>query len=316
MTVKRKPKTGHTTSAQMFGELLRQLRERAGMTQDQLAAILPVDRSLIAHMEAGKRRPDADHVEIFDKVLNAGGLLVKMWERVNWFAPHPAHPDWFKRRAELDARAVALRLWHTQVVPGLLQTADYARAVFMREGLRAEEVDDRVQARLSRQARFLEMDGPPLRLVLEESALYNVVGGTNVMRNQYAHLLNAPRTANMVIQVLLASRKETPRPATSMSLIALPKGREVLYSESVNCGHFVEDPAVVRAAGRTYDLLRTESLSASETAALIGDVMKGCIQHEIPQTRRGDMAEEQLQPRQRRRLHRGSPRFPQRRPRS
>ncbi|WP_232109978.1 helix-turn-helix domain-containing protein [Streptomyces buecherae] len=306
---------GRTTSAELFGELVRQLRIRAGLTQDQLATALPVDRSLIGHIEAGKRRPDPEHVKVFDKLLDAGGLLVEMCGKVDWYSTHPAHPDWFKKRAEMDAKAVGLRIWHTQLVPGLLQTPDYARALFTRKGLSPDQAEARVQARLSRQERFLDADGPPLRLVLEESVLYNVVGGADVMRDQCAHLLNVQRTANMVIQVLLAARKETPRPTTSLSLIVLPQGREVLYSESVNSGHFVNDPSVVRDAGRTYDLLRTESLSASETAALIRDVMERYNQRDDPRTQHGDMAQEQLQRRQRRRLHRGSPRIPRRRPR-
>ncbi|MER0241200.1 helix-turn-helix transcriptional regulator [Streptomyces sp. HSW2009] len=314
--MKRKPKTGHTTSAQMFGELLRQLRERAGMTQDQLAAILPVDRSLIAHMEAGKRRPDADHVEIFDKVLNAGGLLVKMWERVNWFAPHPAHPDWFKQRAELDARAVSLCVWQTQTVPGLLQTADYARALLAREEPDAERVEAGVLARLSRQERFLEPDGPALRVVMDACALHAVVGDSRVMRRQCAHLLRVPRTANVVIQLLPGHQSRPVRPTTSLSLITLPKGREVLYSESVDRGHFIDDPAEVRSASRVYDELRAEALTTSASAALISEAMEGFAQDEYPRTQRGDMAQEQLQRQQRRRLHRGSPRIPQRRPRS
>ncbi|WP_308117898.1 helix-turn-helix domain-containing protein [Streptomyces buecherae] len=313
--MKHKTPSGRTTSAELFGELVRQLRIRAGLTQDQLASALPVDRSLIAHIEAGKRRPDPEHVKVFDKLLDAGGLLVEMCGKVDWYSTHPAHPDWFKKRAEMDARAVGLRVWQTQLVPGLLQTPDYARAVFTREGLPPEQVEDRVQARLSRQERFLEIDGPPLRVVLEESVLYNVVGGSHVMHDQCAHLLNVSRTANTVIQVLLAERKETPRPSTSLWLITLPQGREVLYSESVNSGHFVNDPTVVRNAGRTYDLLRTESLSASETATLISDVMGRYDQGEDPRTQRGYMAQEQLQRRQRRRVHRGSPRIPRRRPR-
>ncbi len=127
---------------------MRQLRIRAGLTQDQLAASLPVDRSLVAHIEAGKRRPNLEHVKVFDKLLVADGLLVEMWGKVDWYAAHPAHPDWFKKRAEMDARAVGLRVWQTQLVPGLLQTPDYARAVFTREGLPPEQVEDRVQARL------------------------------------------------------------------------------------------------------------------------------------------------------------------------
>ncbi|MEU3960005.1 helix-turn-helix transcriptional regulator [Streptomyces buecherae] len=313
--MKHRPQVGRTTSAELFGELVRQLRIRAGLTQDQLATALPVDRSLIGHIEAGKRRPDPEHVKVFDKLLDAGGLLVEMCGKVDWYSTHPAHPDWFKKRAEMDARAVGLRVWQTQLVPGLLQTPDYARALLAREEPDADRVEAGVLARLSRQERFLEPDGPALRVVLDECALHAIVGDSHIMRKQCAHLLNVPRTANVVIQVLPAHQSGPVRPTTSLSLIMLPQGREVLYSESVDRGHFVHDPAAIRSAGRVYDDLRAEALTTGASAALIRDAMEGFTQDEHPRTRRGHMAQEQLQRQQRRRLHRGSPRIPRRRPR-
>ncbi|WP_217146558.1 Scr1 family TA system antitoxin-like transcriptional regulator, partial [Streptomyces sp. AC627_RSS907] len=176
--IEREPKTqaGRTTSSELFGALLRHFRIRAGLTQDQLAAVLPVDRTLIAHFEAGTRTPDRKHVEVFDALLGADGLLLEMWEKIDWAAAQPKHPDWFKRRAEMDAQLMVLREFQNQVMPGLLQTEAYARVLFERKGLSEAEVEQLVRARLSRQERFLDPNGPLFLCVLDESTLRTVVG--------------------------------------------------------------------------------------------------------------------------------------------
>ncbi|MBC3983573.1 helix-turn-helix domain-containing protein [Streptomyces sp. AC536] len=313
-----KPKTqaGRTTSSELFGALLRHFRIRAGLTQDQLAGVLPVDRSLVGHFEAGTRTPDRKHVEVFDALLGADGLLLEMWEKIDWAAAQPKHPDWFKRRAEMDAELTVLREYQSQVMPGLLQTEPYARALFQQKSLSGDEVEQLVRARLSRQERFLDPDGPLLICVIDESALRTVVGGPRVMRDQCAHLLAVGRQPNIRVQVAPAEGAHLMRPNTPMSLITLPSGRDWLYSESLDRGHFSSHPAVIAKHARDYDVLRADALSADESAALIRDVMEGYGQHEHPRTQRGDVAQEQLQRQQRRQLRRGGPRIRRRRSRA
>ncbi|MDJ0344321.1 Scr1 family TA system antitoxin-like transcriptional regulator [Streptomyces sp. H10-C2] len=117
------------TSGAVFGELVRDLREAAGMSQERLASRIPCDRSLIARVEAGTRVPQRSFAVSCDELLDTGGTLGRLWPRIDWH-PDVAHPDWFKRRADMDAEAVGLREYQTQVIPGLLQTEDYARALF------------------------------------------------------------------------------------------------------------------------------------------------------------------------------------------
>nr|WP_308283734.1 helix-turn-helix transcriptional regulator [Streptomyces buecherae] len=316
--IEREPKTqaGRTTSSELFGALLRHFRIRAGLTQDQLAAVLPVDRTLIAHFEAGTRTPDRKHVEVFDALLGADGLLLEMWEKIDWAAAQPKHPDWFKRRAEMDAQLMVLREFQNQVMPGLLQTEAYARVLFERKGLSEAEVEQLVRARLSRQERFLDPNGPLFLCVLDESTLRTVVGGPRVMRDQCAHLLTVGRQPNIRVQVAPAGHARLVRPNTPMSLITLPGGRDWLYSESLDSGHFSSHPAVIARHARAYDVLRADALSANESAALIRDVMEGYVQHVHPRTQLGDLAQEQLQRRQRRQLRRGGPRISRRRSRA
>ncbi|MFC4464935.1 Scr1 family TA system antitoxin-like transcriptional regulator [Streptomyces xiangluensis] len=301
------------TTGAVFGELLKHFREAALLTQEGLAKEIPCDRSHVARVEAGTRVPQDTFAKKCDEVLGTGGVLVRLWGRIDWY-PQVEHPDWFRRRAEMDAVAVSLREYQERVIPGLLQTPDYARALFSRVAS-GDELDERVRARLSRQQRFLAEGSPLYVVVLDESCLRNVVGSPAVMRDQCAHLLNVGRRPNIRLQVAPASLLGLVRPSGSMSLIKLPDGHEWVYSESLDRGHFNDDPAVYAGHSQTYDVLRADSPSARESAALISGVMEGYEQHEQGPAQRRDMDQEQLQRLQRRQLHRSSPRFPRRRPR-
>lgn len=165
------------TTAAVFGEVVGHLREASGLTQEDLAGKIPCDRSWIARVEAGTRVPQDTFATACDQLFGTGGMLARLWQRIDWY-PQVEHPDWFKRRAEMDAEAVSLREYATQVVPGLLQTEDYARALFSQVATSYGNalVEKRVTARLSRQRRFLDPAGPLLVAVLDESSIRTVVG--------------------------------------------------------------------------------------------------------------------------------------------
>ena len=302
-----------TTNAVLFGELLRHFREAALLTQEALARAIPCDRSLVARVEAGTRVPQEPFAKKCDELLDTGGALVRLWARIDWY-PQVEHPDWFKRRAEMDAEAVCLQEYQERVVPGLLQTEDYAWALFSRV-LSPDEAEERVRARLSRQQRFLADGGPLYIVVLDESCLRTVIGGSGVMHDQCAHLLRVGQLPNVRIQVAPSSEPRLIRPNTSMSLIKLSDGHEWAYSESLDQGHFSDDPTVFARHNQTYDVLRADAPSAAESAALISDAMEGYEHYEQARTHLDDLDQEQLQRRQRRQLHRSKPRFPRRRPR-
>ncbi|WP_391647741.1 helix-turn-helix domain-containing protein [Streptomyces violarus] len=297
----------------MFGEVLRHFREAALLSQEGLARQIPCDRSHVARVEAGTRVPQDTFAKTCDELLGTGGVLARLWGRIDWY-PQVEHPDWFRRRAEMDAVAVALREYQERLIPGLLQTGDYVRALFRRVAS-GDEVEERAHARLSRQRRFLAEDGPLYLVVLDESCLRNVVGSPEIMRDQCAHLLRAGQRPNIRIQVAPARFSALLRPNVSMSLIELPDGHRWVYSESLDRGHFTDDPTVHARHSRAYDVLRADALSVRESVALISEAMEGYEQHEQARALRGDLDQEQLQRRKRRQLHRNSPRFPRHRPR-
>ncbi|MZF90080.1 helix-turn-helix domain-containing protein [Streptomyces sp. SID5643] len=294
----------------MFGEVLRHFREAALLTQEGLARQIPCDRSHVARVEGGTRVPQDTFAKTCDELLGTGGVLARLWARIDWY-PQVEHPDWFRRRAEMDEVAVSLREYQERVMPGLLQTADYAHSLLSLL-VSGEELEERVRARLSRQQRFLAEGGPLYLVVLDESCLRNMIGSPAVMRDQCAHLLNVGRRPNIRIQVAPAGCPGLFRPSGSMSLIKLPDGHEWVYSESLDRGHFNDDPALLARHGHTYDVLRADALSAPQSAALIHETMERYAHHGREPA---DLGQEQLQRRQRRQLHRNSPRFPRNRPR-
>ncbi|WP_202551337.1 helix-turn-helix transcriptional regulator [Streptomyces sp. SID8352] len=300
------------TTAVVFGEVLRHFREGASLTQEALAARIPCDRSHVARVEAGTRVPQDTFAKTCDTLLATGGVLTRLWSRIDWY-PQVEHPDWFQRRAEMDAEAVSIRAYQTQVMPGLLQTPDYASALFTRRLMDTADVSDQVRARMSRQQRFYGQGGPLYVVVLDEVCLRHVVGGAVVMREQCAHLLKVGQLSNIRIQVVPLRLSDVDRPDTSLSLIELPNGKRWVYSESLDRGHFSDDPTVFVRHSATYDVLRADALSASQSAVFINDVMEGYGDHEEPRSECCQLGQEQLQRGQRRRLRRGGPRIPMRR---
>ncbi|MEU1825347.1 MULTISPECIES: helix-turn-helix domain-containing protein [Streptomyces] len=293
------------TTAAVFGEVLRHHREVAGLTQEGLAVKIPCDRSLVARVEVGTRVPQERFVLACDRVLGAGDIFSRLWEKIDWY-PQVTHPDWFKRRVEMEAKALELREFETDLIPGLLQTEEYARAL-LSQVFSGRELDERVSARMSRQQPYLKPEGPFLAVVLNENAIRNVVGNDAVMREQCAQLLLAGQRENMRIQVAPLGLPLA-KPKGPMSLINLPDGQVWVYSESLETGHFINDPAIIKRYTRIYDALRADCLSGPDSATLIRDVMKGY-------GRDGEMAQKQPQRARRRQLHRNSPRYPRLRPR-
>ena len=304
--------SGASTAA-VFGEVLRHFREAALLTQEGLARQIPCDRSHVARVEAGTRVPQDTFAKTCDELLGTGGVLARLWGRIDWY-PQVEHPDWFRRRAEMDAQAVTLYEYQDMVMPGLLQTAGYARALLsQRAG--GELLEERVRARLSRQQRFLSGSGPMYVVVLDESCL-RPVGDSAVMRDQCAHLLSLGQRPNIRIQVAPADRSDLIRPSSSLSLITLPNGEQWVYSESLSRGYFNNDPGVWAQQSQTYDVLRADAPSAPQSAALIREAMEGYGRdHEQSRPRHSHLDQEQLQRQRRRQLHRNSPRPPRNRPR-
>ncbi|MCX4749065.1 Scr1 family TA system antitoxin-like transcriptional regulator [Kitasatospora sp. NBC_01287] len=267
-----------------FGWLLRDWREFRKMKIAPLARLIPCDASLLSRFEAAERFPREDYVVRLDELLEAGGFLLRAWRDVDWDR-EVVHPDWFKLYARLEAAAVLVRGYDVERIRGLLQTPEYARALFRfsRPDADEREIAASVAARMSRQKRFLVKDGPQLVAVLDEATLWRPVGGLTVMREQLQNLLDVgEHCPNVIIQVAHFGMEERTGMSNSLTLLTLPGAEEWAYSETMSKGYFVTDSETLKERSRFYDRLRAEALSAPDSARLIRAAMRGFYNVSIP----------------------------------
>jgi transcriptional regulator with XRE-family HTH domain len=171
-----------TSMAALFGSRVRKLRTAAGLTQAELGRMTHVVSTRITQIErASGAKPTLALARALDEALVADNLLVDLWPYVY----REAFPDWSRMFMAHSERAVYIREYAAHVVPGLLQTEDYARAV-LRVGLTLsddEQLEERVTARMGRQERLGSTGRPGFWVVLDEAVLRRPVGGPEVMRS-------------------------------------------------------------------------------------------------------------------------------------
>ena len=174
----------------MFGAELRFYRTRAGLPQKDLAARATVSHDVISKIETGERPPAGDFPPRLDAVpeLDTRGALTRLWDHLKKGHKQRLY-GWFQQWAGIEARATVLRWYEPLVVPGLLQTEDYARAILSaRPDGNLDDLDEQVAARLARQAILDRTGAPQLWCILDEGVLHRAIGGSKVMRSQLYRL--------------------------------------------------------------------------------------------------------------------------------
>ncbi|MFD5567947.1 helix-turn-helix domain-containing protein [Streptomyces cadmiisoli] len=302
--------------AALFGARVRRLRTAAGLTQAQLGDLTHVVSTRITQIErASGAKPTLELARALDAALGADDLLVELWPYVY----REAFPDWSRRFMDYAERAVAVREYAAHVVPGLLQTEAYARAVLSvgRTLGSKEQLEERVTARMARQERLSGPDRPELWVVLDEAVLRRPVGGRAVMREQLERLLDAGAESHVTVQVLPFDQGEHDVMGGSLTLLTLPDGSEVAYTEGAHHGRLIEDQGEVRSFALTYDRLRAAALPPLMSLGMIRSVMEDNHRGaNVPsRSERRRLAQEQLQQSGGRQLRGGGRPVPGRRPR-
>ncbi|MFE8014441.1 Scr1 family TA system antitoxin-like transcriptional regulator [Streptomyces antibioticus] len=282
--------------AALFGARVRRLRTAAGLTQAELGDRTHVVSTRITQIErASGAKPTLDLARALDAALHADNLLVDLWPYVY----REAFPDWSRRFMESSERAVAIRQYAAHVVPGLLQTEDYARAVLSvgRTLDGREQLEERVALRMGRQERLSGPDRPELWVVLDEAVLRRPVGGRTVMQEQLARLLRTAPESHITVQVLPFDQGEHEVMGGSLTVLTRPDGSETAYTEGAHYGQLIEDPDEVRRFALTYDRLRAAALPPLMSLDMIRSVMEDNHRGaKVPsRSDRRRLAQEQLQ---------------------
>jgi transcriptional regulator with XRE-family HTH domain len=260
---------------QVFGGMVRYYRERAGLSRPELARQICKSVSLVESIEQGNRASTAEVTGDLEAALATGGALTRLRDEIGYGLGYQAFPAWFQDWAAKEAGAVALRWFEPLVVPGLLQTEDYARAIIRtRFGLTEDEIEEQVAARLKRQE-ILARDKPPaLWLVLDEWALRRPVGGPRVMLEQVNRLIEAARQPNIVIEIIPAGVGAHDGMAGAFIIAGFEDAPRVGYQEGALRGQPVEEPRDVAALEVIMDTLRGEALPRAASLALLEEAAK------------------------------------------
>ncbi|MFG2307423.1 Scr1 family TA system antitoxin-like transcriptional regulator [Streptomyces sp. NPDC048566] len=303
--------------AALFGARVRRLRTDAGLTQAELGRRTHVVSTRITQVErASGAKPTLELARALDAALGADDLLVELWPYVY----REAFPDWSRKFIELSGQAASISQYAAHVVPGLLQTEAYARAVLSLDVLLSgeEQLEERVAARLGRQERLRSADRPVLWVVLDEAVLRRPIGGPQVMREQLAQLLAAAGTPHVEVQVLPFDQGGHEAMGGSLTVLALPDGTSAAYTEGADYGQLIEETAHVSRYTVIYDRLRAAALPPLMSLDMIRSAMEGTYRGaNIPsRTERRRVAQEQLQQSGGRGLRGGAGRSPRHRPRA
>ncbi|MEU8180639.1 helix-turn-helix transcriptional regulator [Micromonospora sp. NPDC049047] len=253
-------------NVEMWVRALKAARAGAEVSQETLATLTKWSPSTVAAIETGRRRPTMEFAVAADEALATGGLLAELLRA----ADRQRLPTWFVPWRNHEEQAIRLCEFEPCLIPGLLQTEDYARAVISAGGLNPTKVvDELVTVRMERQQLWQRAESPQCVFVLDETALRRPVGGPAVLDAQLGRLMEIAVMPSVSLHVVPLDAGAHVGLTGGFLLAELPDGERVTYVEDVARGHVIDDPDVVRLIGRKWDSLLGEALSTSASLDLV-----------------------------------------------
>jgi transcriptional regulator with XRE-family HTH domain len=269
--VRRKDIDGSESVPCFYGKELRWKREAAGLTLQQLVEGSFYGQSHLSEIERGERRMPRDLAEHVDRVLETDGFFGRRCEEVRK-ARRAGHASYFEKVLEAEKHAEAIEEWCPTLIPGLLQTGAYARAV-----VRAthplepqERTDAKVNARLAR-ARLFDDDHstPEYWAILHESLLRLPILPPEGMAEQLDRIAALAHRHRITPQILPWNCGAHPLMLGAITVLAFPDAPPLVYTESPYSGDTLDDPALVKQYRKAYDRLRAAALPPEASLALI-----------------------------------------------
>lgn len=264
-----------------LGRELRRMREDAHVTREAAAAELECDLSKISKMETGKLTLRAAEVRalltLYRVPDDRADVVLQLAREARRRTAYRV-PDWARTYVGLEAEAVEIKTYQTELVPGLLQTEAYARAVTRAADPTRDpaEVERMVATRQDRQTRLLADDGPRYGVVLNEAVVRRQVGEPEVMHDQLAWLVEVSERPRISVQVLPFTAGAHAAMGSSFVLLRLgtPTDVQVAYLEDLWSADYVDRPAQIAAYTNAFDRLSVAALHTHDSIAMINDVRK------------------------------------------
>ncbi|WP_405897808.1 helix-turn-helix transcriptional regulator [Streptomyces sp. NBC_00727] len=262
MGTKRRPRTPR----EKYGEELKLRRIAAALTQEALGETVVCSPTLISHYEAGRRLPSPEDAQRIDRALRTDGFFARWLEDLE-----SKYADHFAAVAELEKQATLIQQFALSLVPGLLQTEGYARALFQayRPNHCREEVDRDVVIRTER-ARVLDSPlNPVLWTMLDEAVLRRRVGGPQVMAEQLNKIADMAESGRLRLHVLPFEVGAHSLQESLLTLLSFTDSAPVAYVEGFQTGNLMDEPSLVASSRTAYDLALSDALSHQESLALV-----------------------------------------------
>ncbi|MEV7900648.1 helix-turn-helix domain-containing protein [Streptomyces anulatus] len=260
-----------------FGLQLRQARDARGWTQDELAGRMGCSGTHISAVETGRRSPTPRFARSTDRALGTGEKFSRMVQAMKETALLEGFPEFVRQ----EIRAAEIRLFEVGIVPGLLQTAEYAEAIcngaVRRGAITDEQAEERLALLAERQASLARTPPPMVYAVLDESCIRRSVGGADVMKAQLDRLVAFAELPSTVVQVApfeLGERRAFDLPVT---LLTLPDRTQLAYSESAQQGRVERDMHFVQLFMTAYHQMQAEAASQADSVAAINKLRKGAL---------------------------------------
>ncbi|MFI8354103.1 helix-turn-helix domain-containing protein [Streptomyces cyaneofuscatus] len=261
-----------------FGARIRRYRVERGWSQDMLAPKIGYSSQHISAVETVRKPPTLRFARNSDQAFGTTGTA-DSFEREYAELRNGSLLEGFPEYVGYEGRAVEIRLFEVGLIPGLLQTPDYARAVAYgdveRGSITYEQADERVAFLEQRQAALTRSQPPMMFVVMDESCLHQAVGGPEVMNAQLRRLEEMAALPNWIIQVAPFSLGERRAFDLPVYLLTMADRSIIAYAESQAQGYVERETSVVAPMFTTYHQMQSESLSKAASAAKISKLRKG-----------------------------------------
>jgi transcriptional regulator with XRE-family HTH domain len=252
---------------QAVGRLVKVCRESAGMRVPELAEVMGYGEDMIRKIERGTRIPRPEFLDRADQVLNAQGHLRAFMEEMR----KARYPKKVRELARLEERAVEMLLYSNHNIHGLLQTPEYAQALFEthQPALSSEVVERETAARMARKVIFDKEPLPTLSFIQEQVTLERPIGGKTVLRRQLEHLLKVAQLRNVTLQVMPTDREDHAGMLGLIEVLKFADGTAIGRSDGAFNGRPVSNPRDLRILELRYGMIRAQALTPRESQAFI-----------------------------------------------
>ncbi|MFF5568435.1 helix-turn-helix domain-containing protein [Streptomyces sp. NPDC012623] len=253
------------------GRQLKLWRMSAGLSRAEFGVLVGYGENQVYKLESGKRIPRPEFLDKADEVVGAGGKIAEMKQDIQ----EARYPKKVRDLAKLEAEAIELGAYGNHNVPGLLQTEEYARALFdvRRPAFTPNDRERYVAARMARQAIFDRMPPPTLTFVQEEVTLRRPIGGRMVLRRQLEHLLERGQLRHVEIQVMPTDREDHAGMGGELQVLKLKDGSAAGFAWGQLTSRVLSEPKDVQVLEMRYGIIRSQALSPRESLAFIEKVL-------------------------------------------